>query len=250
MMRAIITGVYLLLIVCCDQKPFKKTEKKNQADKEVKDGIIKTNYADGTLKSEVPVKNGKRNGVAVSYYASGKKQLEIPYTDGKREGVVKSYYENGNLYEETTYVNDQMHGLKRKYKQDGKLAAEVSYHKDQPCIGLREYLNDGLLKKKYPTIVVTPVDQILRSSKYTLRITMTDNIKGVKFYVGKLENGCLTDDLDPVRLAEKGVGEIDYYLPAGSFIMEEINIVAKFNTAGGNPCVTQRKYNLAVENRL
>ncbi len=246
-MKHLLLVILLVLFYGC--LPIQTEEKKGKAKIE-KDGVRKTHYPSGQLRSEIPIKDGKKNGLARDFYSDGKPHFEINYVNNRKHGITRMYYQNGKLYEETPYDNDRIHGIKKRYRQDGKLSAEAPYNFDEPCTGLKEYLVDGSPKKKYPTIVVTPVDNILRDDRYILRLSMSDKSKNVTFYTGSLKGGCIDGSLEQVfETPKKGVSEISFYLPQGTYLMEEVNIVAKVKTPQGNYYVTQRKYNVAIENR-
>jgi hypothetical protein len=213
-----------------------------------KNGLIKTYYDNGAIRAEVSYKDGKKNGIARDYYKNGKIHIEIPYVNGIKHGTSKMFYETGQLFRTTEYDSGRMHGWQKKYREDGMLSAEIPYNKDQQCMGLKEYLKDGSLKTNYPTIIITPVNTILKDNKYILRISMSDK-KPAQFYVGKLEGGCLYDLMDNILMTSSTTGELPFYVPPRTFIMEELNIIARVKTIQGNEYITQRKYNVAVENR-
>ncbi len=248
-MKYLLPAILVVFFYGC--LPIKKEdEKTNGKTKTEKDGVRKTHYPSGQLRSEVPIRNGKKNGLAKDFYSDGTPHFEINYVDNLKQGITRMYYQNGKLYEETPYEKDKVHGVKKRYRQDGKLFAEAPYQSDEPCMGLKEYLTDGSSKTKYPNIVVTPIDNILRDDRYILRLSMSDKTKNVTFYTGDLNDGCINSSLEQVyETPDKGVSEISIYLPQGTFLMEEINIVAKVKTALGNYYITQRKYNVAIENR-
>jgi hypothetical protein len=242
--------ILLTVAVSCipftDNSDEKTTSKKSSK----KDGVNKTFYSNGKLRSEVPIRDGKKNGTARDFYQNGKTHLEIEYVNSVKHGITRMYYENGNLYQESPYENGKINGVQKKFREDGRLMAEVPYRNGEICMGLKEYLTDGSLKKNYPTIVVTPIDNILKEDRYTLRLTMSDKSKNVVFYQGNLSDNCLMDGLERVyETPVKGVSEIIYYLMPGQFLMEQINIIAKVKTPLGNEYVTQRKYNVAIEHR-
>ncbi len=62
-----------------------------------------------------------QEGLIKSYYDNGKLKSEISYSNNVREGEAKLYYENGNIREERDYVNGKVDGLVKKYNEDGKL---------------------------------------------------------------------------------------------------------------------------------
>ena len=235
----------LLLVFSCELP----VENKQKKAKRPKDGLITQYYPSGAVKSEIEYKNGKRHGLAKRYYQNGGLHQEINYVNNVKDGAAKTYFKNGELYQHTPYENGYIQGLRMKYREDGNLMAEVPYHYGEPCQGMIEYLLNGKRKKQYPTIEVTRDDQLLRSSKYTLRFSMSERMQSVMFYEGTLdENGCMLNELDNFYSPRPGIAEITLELPPGSFIMKEFNIIAKGKTKLGNPYITQRKLNLALEN--
>ena len=62
-----------------------------------------------------------QEGLIKSFYDNGKMKSEINYSSNVREGEAKFYYENGNIKEERSYVNGKVEGLVKKYNKDGKL---------------------------------------------------------------------------------------------------------------------------------
>ncbi len=80
---------------------------------------------------------------------------------------------------------------------------------------------------------------------------MTEKVKDVKYYIGELQNGCVHDDLEPVYFNTKsGYAELRFYVPLNHFIMQKINVIATFTTTLGNTYITQKSYNLSIENKL
>ncbi len=62
-----------------------------------------------------------QEGLIKSFYDNGKLKSEINYSNNVREGEAKFYYENGNIKEERNYVNGKVDGLVKKYNKEGKL---------------------------------------------------------------------------------------------------------------------------------
>ncbi|MEM6523635.1 MAG: toxin-antitoxin system YwqK family antitoxin [Bacteroidota bacterium] len=243
-MSKVFLFIATMLIACeipeTNQKAGKKT---------IKDGLIKQFYPGGKIKSEIEYKNGKRDGLAKRYYKNGRVHQEITYLNNVKDGEAKTYYENGKLFQLTPYENGYIQGYRLKYRENGELMAEVPYHYGEPCQGMIEYLLNGKRKKHYPSIEVTHYDQILKSNKYTLRFAMSERMKKVQFYEGTLdENGCMLNELDNFYSPRPGLAEITFELPPGSFMMKEFNVIAKGKTVLGNPYITQRTLNLALEN--
>ncbi|MBL7858306.1 MAG: toxin-antitoxin system YwqK family antitoxin [Cyclobacteriaceae bacterium] len=243
--------IYLSFVACVpDFLKQEKSNSENSTDGKKKTGIVKTKYEDGSVRAEISFTEGKKDGLAKEYYRNGRIFQEIMYSNGIKHGRAKRYYENGQLYQETPYDSGKIEGIQKKYRSDGKLSAEIPYHKNNPCVGLKEYLTDGSPRRKYPSIIVTPVDNIWKDGHYTLRISMSDNTKRVEYYRGSLAEGeCLSNFMGNIFETQKGVAEITYVVPPGTFIMEQVNIVAKVETLLGNDYITQIRYNVAAENR-
>lgn len=226
-----------------------------------KDGEGETVNADGTktvrsyyrnkkVKSESSFKDGKRNGLSRSFNEQGQLMLELPYVDDKRSGQSKRFYETGGVYQTTEYVDDRIHGMQVKYRANGKIMSEAKFEDERPCLGLKEYLEDGSLKKKYPKLVIKAIDRIDASGEYILNLSMSEKVKKVRYYTGKLSpGGCLSDRNNFILLSEaEKTGKLVYNLSPGQFVMEELNLVAVVETILGNEYVTQTTYHVAINN--
>ncbi len=240
------TLIFILTFLGCENISEKATTKKG-----IKDGVVKQYRAGNILKSEITYKNGKRHGLAKTYYKDGKLRQEIDYIEGAKHGKAITYYENGKVFQNTPYVDNKIQGVRKKYRKNGQLMAEIPYNNGMPCKGLKEYLLDGNPKKKYPHIVFIEKDNILVSGKFDLEVKMSDGSRNVDFYVNTplSEEGCLITEVGARSMYRPGTLKLSYNLPTGSFVMEEVQIVAMVKTKLGSPYITQAKHNLAIENR-
>jgi hypothetical protein len=239
---------------CDPQAQRKKRAERNSVQQDqtpITDGVVKDYYKEGKLRAEIPYENGKKNGLAREYYKTGIIYQEIEYRNGLKHGLSKRYYENGEPSQVTEYDSGRRHGKLQKFKSDGSLLSVATYFNDEPCKGLVEYLRDGSVKKNYPTIVVTPVNNLLNNEKYTLRFSLSDKSRAVEFFIGELsKEGCITDQPEKVNdLNRDGVAELDIYLPKGMFIMKTITVIAKIKTIQDNYYITTRPYNLSIEHK-
>lgn len=244
-------AILLLAVMISGCAPDKKKVKQKEQSSVHGSNIVVSKHDNGKIRAEVAYKDGKQNGLSRSYDRDGKLILELPYVDGKRDGVSKKYFAGGKLlYQQTGYKDDKMHGMQTKYRDNGKMMSEAKFENGFPCLGLKEYLLDNTLKKGYPKINIKPINRLNEEGLYTLDISMSDKVRSVKYYKGNLTaGGCLDDNLYFILLDQsKKTGRLDYHLPPGGFIMEEINIIAVVETTLGNSYVTQRKYNLALDN--
>jgi MORN repeat variant len=244
----LITG---LVLNSCNLK-FETKELKDTANTK-KDSIRVevSKHPNGKIKAEVPYKGKLKDGLGKMYDKDGNITLELPYVAGKREGQSKKYYEGGKqVYQTTEYKADKFHGWQVKYRDTGEVMSEARYEDDFACTGLKEYYTDNTLKKEYPKLVITPIDKIQSQGVYSLLISMSEKVRKVKYYTGNLSaSGCLNDDLYAILQDEQAkTGKLVYNIPAGAFLMEEVNIIAALETIHGNTYITQRKHNLAIQN--
>lgn len=252
--------VYLLfcfvLVFCasCDKilppNFFSINEEKKTPKKKKKEGLVINYRANGKVLSEVNFKNEKLEGPSKSYYNDGTIHQEISYKEGIKHGIANTYYENGHLARSTPYKEGKIDGIQKRYRQDGSLLAEIPYKDDQPGKGLKEYLKNGKVKSQYPTIVIQPVDNMLKMSSYHLKLSLSQKLSKKKFYGGNLDNGYLHYDLVTIPPRSKnGEFELDFFVPPGAFLMQKINIICHATTISGNPFIIEKEYNLAVENK-
>lgn len=242
---------FLILLVSCG--PGKEKAKSDDSTTVNANGerVARSVYDNGKVKSEIPYKDGKKNGIARTFDRDGSLILELPYVNGVRNGVSKKYYTGGTVLAQTTeYKDDKMNGVQKKYRGNGNLMSEITYENDFPCSDLKEYLENTSLKKKYPSIDVKVQNNVSTTGIYKLNISMSEKVRSVKFYKGKLSaTGCLNDKLDYLLINEATkVAEVTYHLAPGSFVMEELNIIAVYETLMGNTAIAQRKYHVAADN--
>ncbi|MCZ8355902.1 MAG: toxin-antitoxin system YwqK family antitoxin [Cyclobacteriaceae bacterium] len=238
--------VFSVFALSCQEPKKEEAVKKEK----VKDGLFVSHFKNGKVKQEIPMKDGKQNGLAKEYYQHGKLAKEIEYKNGVKDGFVKQYYENGKIAFHQNYKNGKQHGKQERFKEDGNLWSVSYFVEDEPCKGLVEYTSKNEPRKKYPTIVVQPVNNLYKNGTYALNLSMSDKTRAVEFYIGDLDkNGCIDWTNVEYVLKEKSssVATLDFQMPQGTFIMKTINIIAKVKTLQGNYYITERKYNVSVE---
>lgn len=214
-------------------------------------GVKKILFADGTVRAEIPMKDGRRHGLAKEYHRNGKVFQELNYNNGIKEGEARQYYEGGPLAQITPYSKGKRSGVQRRYRADGTLSAEVTFNNDEPCRGLVEYTLKGEKKKKYPTIVIEEVNRILASGKFLVVVSMSDKTNAVEFFEGKLAQGGCFDPKLAIAIDKIGPGRsaLEFDVAPGTFSMQQLNIIAKVRTALGNTYLTERAHNLSIEYR-
>jgi antitoxin component YwqK of YwqJK toxin-antitoxin module len=121
----------------------------NIVDKDsLKQGVWRTFYVNGNLKSETVYKNNKKQGLEINWYSSScvkqevyynngvldgpvtyynkacKKELIENYKNGSKEGMEISYHSNGHIKAEGNYKKGNLDGVYKVYKKNGKFNFE------------------------------------------------------------------------------------------------------------------------------
>ncbi len=87
-------------------------------------------YDDGTLKSEIVTKSGKKDGIAKYYHANGKLQQEMNFKNDVPEGISRRWYFNGRQELEENYKNGLKTGRAVAYNKYGKKIWEAHFLND------------------------------------------------------------------------------------------------------------------------
>ena len=94
-----------------------------------KDGLWKTYYDDGTLKSEEFFIDNILviDGIHKTYYSDGTLKSEESRKDYLKDGTWKTFYPNGVLKDYINYKKDELHGSYKTYNDGGDLTGEETY---------------------------------------------------------------------------------------------------------------------------
>ncbi len=236
--------ILLLILNSCQYTP-NKTDKSKSDDN--KSTVLKSYYEkSGALKSEMTIKNKKKNGPAKKYYPTGELHTLVNYVDNVKEGEAIWYYKNGHPYRVTKYVNGKKEGIRKIYYENGKLQAEIPYKNNEPIEGLKEYNVKGVLITYYPKIVFDTQNNLLVNNKFILICRMSNNSKNVTFF-----QEIVTDSNPQKRKIEvqtkNGIAKIEFHIPSLTKIDKEIIIYAHLKSAMGNPYITKKIYKLKVD---
>ena len=108
------------------------------------------NYANGSVRSRIPLENGIRQGMGYSYYPDGSKRAERSYINGKVSGVFRAWYKDGTLRGESEMKDGVRHGFYREYHQSGNKKEYVEYAQGE-VIYMKLYHDDSsvLYEKNY-----------------------------------------------------------------------------------------------------
>ncbi|OFX83387.1 MAG: hypothetical protein A2W99_11730 [Bacteroidetes bacterium GWF2_33_16] len=208
---------------------------------------VKRSYYEksGALKSEITVKNKKKNGPAKEYYPSGKLRSLVNYIDNITVGETIWYYENGQPFRITPYVDGKMNGIRKTYYDDGKIQAEIPFKDGEPMEGLKEYNRSGKLITSYPQIIFETKNNLNTENKIILICKLDKKAINVVFYQ-EVKNSENKTVLSAIPL-KNGTPQLEFYIPSMVSVKKSIPIWVHFKTQLGNPYITMKEYQLNID---
>jgi TonB family protein len=156
-----------------------------------------------------------QEGIVKSFYDNGKLRSEINFSNNVREGDAKFYYENGNIKEERNYSNGKVEGLVKKYNKEGRLTEvfNIENGRRQGPTSLYDsagvYLTDVNFENGIKVIDTSEEDQPAASSSKPKENIISEN-KSVK---NSVQKDSRSSYLPPTE-EEKLTDDPAYYLSA------------------------------------
>jgi hypothetical protein len=224
-------------------------------------GITEEFYPDGTLKSQITLKNGIRNGITKNFDEKGRLISTAEYLNDIREGWMMNYnpengkltakamykadeqdgpvtlfYKEGMLFRESTYIKGRVDGIIKTYWANGKLKAENTFRMGKPAIGLKEYEKDGKTLIVQPSIMIASLPMY----KNAFKVYLSDNSSDVEFFLDTLEDNKYFNPKTHNLRVEDGVTT----LKNPRHTSNKISIIAKVKTKYSNTLILQKYINL------
>lgn len=115
----------------------------------LKGGAVRVYYEDSiTLKAEGRVVNGKVEGLWRSYYESGGIKSTVTYQNGFANGVAFFYFDNDRQTTrvELTFEDDKINGQYREFYENGNRKAMLEFSEDSPDGDAEFYYDSGVIK--------------------------------------------------------------------------------------------------------
>jgi antitoxin component YwqK of YwqJK toxin-antitoxin module len=89
-------------------------------------GLAKTFDRKGDLLSKTHNKKGQRHGEAIEYFpGTDQPQRIVPYVEGEAQGTARFYYQDGSLKKELGLKDDLFHGVEKQYDPDGTVIRTI-----------------------------------------------------------------------------------------------------------------------------
>ncbi|MGQ1787073.1 DUF3352 domain-containing protein [Saccharicrinis sp. GN24d3] len=121
-----------------------------QLDEGILDGIWKTYYMSGNIKSAVNYNDGLVDGTAIFYYNNDKHiiRAEIQLDDDIMDGTYKEFYADGNIKASLEFRDGQRWGDAVYYYQNGAVKINGHFRKNSRTGSWKFYSRTGELLKK------------------------------------------------------------------------------------------------------
>lgn len=204
---------------------------------------IKQYMSGQLLVKEVTFRNGVREGLMKSFYADGRLRMTYWYKNGLREDSAKWYYPEGQLFRSTPYKRDTVDGTQKQYYRSGKVKAILKYVKGLRTPYLEEFTQDGRLIKSYPSLIINVKDDYRTKGVYNITLSLSDKSTKVKFFRGDISRGVFDTAHCKAINTIKGVGSLNLK-KTGSSKPEYIGIIAEVLTNFGNNYLIFKKVDL------
>ncbi len=113
-------------------------------------GMIKIFYPDSTLWYEGEIENGHPDGLWRTYYNSGNLKSSVLYENGVVNNYVVFFYDNpGNTIQiKAKFENNKIEGKYLEYHENGRLKAKINYESGIPNGEGKFYYPDGRLMRE------------------------------------------------------------------------------------------------------
>ena len=150
---------------------------------------IRQYFSGEKLVKEVTFHNGVREGVMKTFYAEGNVRQTFMYKNGVREDTARWLYEDGKVFRETLYKNDTMNGDQTQYYKTGKVRAVLSYINGARTPDLVEYSANGKVVTDYPELIYKIKDDYNTTGQYKINLELSERTVKVRFFRGEFTNG-------------------------------------------------------------
>ena len=89
------------------------------------DGKLVAKYADGSLRIEIEIRDGRANGSSRGWFENGQQEIEENFVAGVSTGTRTRWHANGTKMSEAKIVGGKIEGTFLKWHDNGRLAARA-----------------------------------------------------------------------------------------------------------------------------
>jgi hypothetical protein len=193
--------------------------------------------------SEVTFKNGVRDGLMKTFYIGGQIRTTFWYVNGLKEDSARWYYQTGELFRTTPFRHDTVDGIQKQFYRTGVIRAKIGYNRGMRTPYIQEYASNGKIIGGYPDIVVKTTDEYRTKGTLRIELSLSDNSNKVKFYKGEFTEGRFDTTLVKPIVTVKGRAGLvlrKSSTPGPGFL----SVIAEIGTPLGNKYLTSKKIEL------
>jgi len=193
--------------------------------------------------SEVTFKNGVRDGLMKTFYQGGQLRTTFWYENGLKQDSARWYGLDGKLFRTTPFKNDTVDGIQKQFYKTGKIRAKIGYSKGMRTTFFQEFGQNGKLVGDYPEILVNIKDEYKTKGIYRIGLELSDFSTKVKFYQGDFINGRF--DTTQVKHISTLKGKAGLVLKkSGEAGPNSVSVIAEIGTSMGNKYLISKKIEL------
>jgi antitoxin component YwqK of YwqJK toxin-antitoxin module len=204
---------------------------------------IKQSFSGNRLVKEVTYKNSIRQGLMKTYYADGLLYQTFWYENGLRQDTAKWYFEDGRVFRKTPFKDDSAHGIQIQYYKTGVVRAKLSFVNGVRTPYLEEFTSDGKKFTGYPDLVIRTKDDYDQNGTYKIFLELTNKTIKATYYRGEYIDGLYY----PKKYVKLNNSETTGYLElkkSGSSGNNYVGIIAEISTQIGNKYLVYKKIDL------
>lgn len=236
-----------------------------------KNGYLKEYYPDGTLKAIQYFVNDTLDDTTRIYHRNGRLKTIRTYKNKRRHGVWRDYNPDGGVYAETSLADGLLHGTSRRYSYRSlKLQTRVDYETGSKH-GLEErYYDNGQIQSRVTyrfgntvgepeewdsngkplvhdfEIYVTEKDETLLNNRLLVYVRLENPQPGDQvFQLMRADN---LGSGFALKQAKDGSFVLEMPVNKGSFVMEEITLMACRITPFRNTVMRKKNYKVVSNN--
>jgi len=237
--------IFLVLVAAtgCTGKKGKNSDAETVAVPDTGFTGIKKYMSGQYVVSEVTFKNGVRDGLMKTFYHGGQLRTTFWYENGLKQDSARWYDPAGKLFRTTPFKNDTVDGIQKQFYKTGKVRAKIGYSKGMRTTFFQEFGQNGKLIGGYPKILVNIKDEYNSKGIYRIALELSDYSTKVNFYKGDFTDGRL--DTIQCKHINTVKGKASLVLKkSGVPGPDSVSVIAEIGTSLGNKYLTSKKIDL------
>jgi|GEM_PF-1669022 len=206
-------------------------------------------HENGKLASYQIFDRGIKTGRWRKFNKDGREYWNAGFKHGSLDGLAEEYsYKSIKLMCRKNYENGRESGKQEYFHTDGKPKSVVYFIDGYAAMGTREWTPSGNEINNDFKITVAEKNEVLLQGKLFFYISLQGLQAGDEVYeISPRDTGNKISTLRHL-IKEGGHYVIEYYIPKGGFIMEEVHLAAYRKTGYGNIFIKKTKFMASANN--